>query len=102
MSNLYTNLQQGTFSNNEENALEDNYQKTFPKIARDFITREELRWILNNIFNAINNVNPELGNALYENFSNLENMQIAINKSNEYTVNQQLPDTFKRKYEDIK
>ncbi len=100
MSNLLENLTNPINKDNEN--IENNYQKTFPKIARDFITRDELKWILNSIFNAINNVDPTIGNALFETFSSLENKEIAINKSNEYTVNQVLPDTFKRKYEDVK
>ncbi len=100
MSNLFDNLSNPVNKENEN--IESNYQKTFPKIARDFITREELKWILNSIFNAINNVDPTIGNALFETFSSLENKEIASNKANEYAVNQQLPDLFKRKYEDIK
>jgi hypothetical protein len=100
MSNLFDNLSNPNDKENE--TIENNYQKSFPKIARDFITREELKWILNSIFNAINNVDPQIGNALYETFSSLENKEIALNKANEYSINQQLPDLFKRKYEDIK
>ncbi len=100
MNNLIDNLSRPLTNENE--SLENNYQKTFPKIARDFITRDELKWILNSIFNSINNVNPEIGNALFENYSNIENIEIAINKSKEYDENQHRPDSFKNIYKDIK
>lgn len=102
MSNLLDNLKNNTLFQNENEAIENNYQKSFSKISRDFITRDELKWILMSIFNSINNVNPEIGNALFESFNSMENIEIAINKSREYDMNQQLPNNLKRKYEDLK
>jgi len=101
MSSLFENLK-NNLQANEDKFTEENYQKMFPKIARDYITRDELKWILNTIFNVINNVNPELGTALYESFSSLENQEIAIQKSQEYNQNLERPDSMKATYKDLK
>jgi len=81
--------------NNEDNTLEEQYQKMFKKIARDFVTYEELESILNY---ALIGVYGSLG---LDNITFNDSRDIAIARALEYKQNLSKQKTKRTKYKDI-
>ena len=82
--------------NNEDNHLEEQYQKLFKKIARDFVFKEDLVSSLNNLTGAINSLN--------ENFKDIKinsSSEAAIQKALEYEANLKKRKKERTQYKDI-
>jgi len=81
---------------NEDLQLEEQYQKLFKKIARDFVFKEDLVSSLNNLTQAINSLNENF-KTINLNSSN-EN---AVQKALEYESNLKKRKKDRIKYKDI-
>lgn len=83
-------------------AEEENYQKIFPKIARDIASRDEMLMIINNLIQLLSEYDQELA----ERFSTVdlfsEGKELTLLKSKEYNENIKRPESKKIKYEDFK
>lgn len=85
-----------TSFDNEDSHLEEQYQKLFKKIARDFVFKEDLVSSLNNLTQAINTLN--------ENFKNIRlnsSNEGAVQKALEYEANLKKRKKDRTKYKDI-
>lgn len=81
---------------NEDAQLEEQYQKLFKKIARDFVFKEDMISSLNNLTMAINSLN--------ENFKDIKTSNAsegAIQKALEYEANLKKRKKDRTKYKDI-
>lgn len=101
MPSFLKNSQQ-ILSSEVENSSEENYEKSFPKIARDFATREEVKIIIMTLVQMLSEYDQELGTR----FSSLDlfssGLEITKNKNLEYSENLKKPNSKKIKYEDLK
>lgn len=75
----------------EDESIEENYQKMFKKIARDFLTREDFKYIILEILNDI----------LIEDRDVLDTKINAILKAKEYENNLEKSSDKRKKYLDI-
>jgi hypothetical protein len=73
----------------QEDQREEDYEKLFAKIGRDFITREDLADILLKIINAVPGLSIEIGNAH------------AMSLATEYKENISASKKKKKKYKDL-
>jgi len=80
----------------EENQVEEQYQKMFKKIARDFLTKEDFKEIMQEMIANLNLT------SLVINTSTLDLDQNAIKIANEYEANSKRSSQNKKKYKDIK
>lgn len=94
--------QNETTSVTEENTiLEEQYEKIFSKIARDFLTKEDFKDIMIALLQRISLTNPSLANSLISDPIVLSFEDNAIKKSQEYKENVRKPIHKRRKYKDI-
>ena len=75
----------------EEKALEEDYQKMFKKIARDFLTREDFKYIIIEILNEV----------LIEDRDVLDTQTNAFLKAKEYENNLEKSSDKRKKYVDV-
>lgn len=75
----------------EDESIEENYQKMFKKIARDFLTREDFKYIILEILNDI----------LIEDRDVLDTKINAVLKAKEYENNLEKSSDKRKKYLDI-
>lgn len=73
----------------ETNQREEDYQKLFPKIGRDFVSREDLADILTKIISAVPGLSLETGNAK------------AVALATEYKNNLEKGESNRKKYKDL-
>jgi len=101
MSSFFKNSQD-IINNELELNSEENYQKSFPKIARDFTTREEMQTVIMTLIQLLSEYDSELASR----FSSLDlfssGLELTKNKSLEYSENIKKPNSRKNKYEDLK
>lgn len=85
----------------EDNYIEELYQKLFAKIARDFIVKEDMQQMQMELLQRLFIFSP----AFYQNFQsenfNLTASDNAIKKAHEYKDNLKRPFHKRRKYKDI-
>lgn len=99
----YRNLLNGTSSSQtKELQLEEQYERLFRKIARDFVSREDLKVILEDFVEALKESNPALKEALEEQELDFDEISNSRRISKEYSRNLMLPRIFRPKYEDVK
>jgi len=77
----------------EDNILEEQYEKLFKKIARDFVTKEDLKDMMLEMLSLLSVTNAS---------SVLDNEQNAIKLANEYEANLKKSSSNRKKYKDIK
>ena len=95
MFNKLYNKEDASF--NDENAqLEEQYQKLFKKIARDFVYKEDLMSALNNLTSAIN-----LLNSNFNSISVASTEEGAIQKAIEYESNLKKRKKDRTQYKDV-
>ena len=101
---IFSNMQKrhdNDFDNGEKE-LEEQYQKFFKKIARDFVLIEDLRRTINSmnsLIETIRRVNPEWAEEIEENME--VGSENAILKAIEYKNNLEKPRSKRRKYRDV-
>lgn len=77
----------------EDNILEEQYEKMFKKIARDFVTKDDLKDMMLEMLSLLSVVNAS---------SILDNEQNAIKLANEYEANLKKSSSNRKKYKDVK
>jgi len=85
-----------------ENELEEQYQKMFKKIARDFATIEDLDNLvsrLNLLMTVIKRLNPEILDDLEGDI--ISERETAVLKAMEYKSNLEKPRSKRSKYKDV-
>ena len=93
---FYKKLKDGTDTSfsDEDRKIEEDYQKLFPKIARDFICRKDVEKILNNISFIVesedNNFEQKVNSIRY-----------ALLLAREYKLNLKKPIKDRKSYRDI-
>lgn len=85
----------------EDTVLEEQYEKMFSKIARDFLTKEDFKDIMMAFLQKISLTNPTLVNSLISDPVVLSFEDNAIKKSQEYKENVRKPIHKRHKYKDI-
>ena len=99
----YRNLLNGTSSSQtRELELEEQYARLFKKIARDFVSREDLKVILEDFVEALKESSPVLKEALEEQELDFDEISNSRRISKEYARNLMVPRIFRPKYEDVK
>ena len=99
----YRNLLNGTSSSQtKELQLEEQYERLFRKIARDFVSREDLKVILEDFVEALKESSPVLKEALEEQELDFDEISNSRRISKEYSKNLMVPRIFRPKYEDVK
>lgn len=99
----YRNLLNGTSSSQtKELQLEEQYEMLFRKIARDFVSREDLKVILEDFVEALKESSPVLKEALEEQELDFDEISNSRRISKEYAKNLMVPRIFRPKYEDVK
>lgn len=99
----YRNLLNGTSSSQtRELELEEQYERLFRKIARDFVSREDLKVILEDFVEALKESSPVLKEALEEQELDFDEISNSRRISKEYARNLMVPRIFRPKYEDVK
>ena len=88
---MLKNLKDGG-SAKENDRQEEDYQEMFPKIARDFVYREDLVEMLSFIVDAIGLLSSETPSL---------NKEAARQKALEYKKNLSLPRNKRKKYKDV-
>ena len=83
------NNREDTESGKEENSLEEQYQKMFKKMARDFVFKDDLKAIIGFLFEDLDD------NTIDEKFD------AAVLKAIEYRENLSKPKKDRKKYRDI-
>jgi hypothetical protein len=81
-------MRQKDEASQENNQREEDYEKLFPKIGRDFVTREDLADILAKVISAVPGLQVEVGNAK------------AVALATEYKNNLEKGQSDRKKYED--
>lgn len=77
----------------EDNILEEQYEKMFKKIARDFVTKDDLKDMMLEMLSLLSVANAS---------SILDNEQNAIKLANEYEANLKKSSSNRKKYKDVK
>lgn len=95
------NQNQTTAVTEENSILEEQYEKMFSKIARDFITKEDFKDIMIALLQRISLTNPALANSLISDPIVLSFEDNAIKKSQEYKENIKKPFHKRRNYKDV-
>lgn len=85
----------------KELELEEQYERLFKKIARDFVSREDLKTILEDFVEALKESNPQIKEALEEQELDFDEISNSRKISKEYSKNLLMPRIFRPKYEDI-
>lgn len=85
----------------KELELEEQYEKLFKKIARDFVSREDLKTILEDFVEALKESNPQIKEALEEQELDFDEISNSRKISKEYSKNLLMPRIFRPNYEDI-
>ena len=99
----YRNLLNGTSSSQtKELQLEEQYEMLFRKIARDFVSREDLKVILEDFVEALKESSPVLKEALEEQELDFDEISNSRRISKEYAKNLMVPRIFRPNYEDVK
>lgn len=99
----YRDLLNGTSSSQtRELELEEQYERLFRKIARDFVSREDLKVILEDFVEALKESSPVLKEALEEQELDFDEISNSRRISKEYARNLMVPRIFRPKYEDVK
>ena len=99
----YRDLLNGTSSSEtRELQLEEQYERLFKKIARDFVSREDLKVILEDFVEALKESSPVLKEALEEQELDFDEISNSRRISKEYARNLMVPRIFRPKYEDVK
>lgn len=95
------NQNETTSVTEEDTVLEEQYEKLFSKMARDFLTKEDFKDIMIALLQRISLTNPALANSLISDPIVLSFEDNAIKKSQEYKENSRKPIHKRRKYKDI-
>lgn len=85
----------------KELELEEQYERLFKKIARDFVSREDLKTILEDFVEALKESNPQIKEALEEQELDFDEISNSRKISKEYSKNLLMPRIFRPKYKDI-
>jgi len=85
----------------EQNYIEELYQKLFVKIARDFVVKEDFQQMQYEFLQRLFLVSPMLFQSVQNESLNLNNSDNAIKKAQEYKENLKRPFHKRRKYKDI-
>ena len=102
MSSFFRSIQNGTnpiFS--EDRRLEQEYEKLFKKIARDFVTREDLEVVLTDFVELLFESNEEFREGFENNPIDFKRKEKALSLAREYATNLKLPSFARRQYKDI-
>tara|TARA_S200000501_G_C20837910_1_gene750251 strand:+ start:136 stop:438 length:303 start_codon:yes stop_codon:yes gene_type:complete len=93
---FYKNLKDNkdTDFSKEERKIEEDYQKLFPKIARDFICRRDVEKTFNNILSVIDSDDNDLNEKL-------NSIRHALLIAREYKLNLKKPISERKNYKDI-
>jgi len=84
----------------EHDELEEQYQRMFKKIARDFVHKDDLASIMNEYTEYLFTIIPGLEESLQDNtFENKRDS--AVNKALEYKENLKRPKHKRKKYKDV-
>lgn len=84
----------------EHDELEEQYQRMYKKIARDFIHKEDLETIMNEYTEYLFSIVPGLQDSLENNTFN-NRVDSAVNKAIEYKENLKKPKHKRKKYKDV-
>lgn len=85
----------------KELELEEQYEKLFKKIARDFVSREDLKTILEDFVEALKESNPRIKEALEEQELDFDEISNSRKISKEYSKNLLMPRIFRPNYKDV-
>lgn len=101
---VFRNMQRGHDNDfdNGENELEEQYQKMFKKIARDFATIEDLDGLIsqmNFLMNIIKRLNPDILDDVQDEI--IAERESAVLKAMEYKSNLEKPRSKRTKYKDV-
>lgn len=101
---VFRNMQRGHDNDfdNGENELEEQYQKMFKKIARDFATIEDLDGLIsqmNFLMNIIKRLNPDILDDIQDEI--ITERESAVLKAMEYKSNLEKPRSKRTKYKDV-
>jgi hypothetical protein len=93
---FYKNLKDNkdTDFSDEERKIEEDYQKLFPKIARDFICRRDVEKTFSNIISVIDSEDDDLNEKL-------NSIRHALLIAREYKLNLKKPINERKNYKDI-
>lgn len=84
----------------EHDELEEQYQRMFKKIARDFVHKDDLASIMNEYTEYLFTIIPGLEDSLEDNgFQNKTDS--AVNKALEYKENLKQPKHKRKQYKDV-
>ena len=86
--------------NNEDRDLEELYQKLFKKIARDFVFKEDVVSKFEDLFDTIEQTNPDLAEDLRSRYAYSQNENATL-RAIEYKDNLNKPKNKRKKYLDI-
>jgi hypothetical protein len=100
MSSFLRSIRDGK-SFSEEQRLEAEYQKLFKKIARDFVTREDLDVILSDFVELLFETNEEFEESFEENPIDFSRKEKALSLAKEYSANLKIPTFARKQYKDI-
>ena len=102
MSSFFRSIQNGSNSIFSENRrLEEEYEKLFKKIARDFVTRQDLEIILTDFVELLFESNEEFREGFENNPVDFKRKEKALALAKEYLTNLSLPTFARRQYKDI-
>lgn len=93
---FYKSLKDNTDTNfsDEERKLEEDYQKLFPKIARDFVCRKDIERTFNGLLSIIDSEDQNLDEKI-------NSIRHALLLAREYKLNLKKPINKRRSYRDI-
>lgn len=95
------NKRQDVKGMSQDDSLEEEYQKMYKKIARDFVHREDLVEILRELLLGLGSVNQAIFGEILEQIDLNHNINNAIDKAIEYRENLSKPKLKRKKYKDI-
>lgn len=102
MSSFLKSIRDGSnpiFSDNYR--VEEEYEKLFKKIARDFVTREDLNVILTDFVELLFEENEQFEEKFNENPIDFKRKEKALALARQYALNLKLPRFSRRQYKDI-
>ena len=88
-------------SASSENVVEEQYEKLFKKIARDFLTKEDFKQILSEVLTHLAASNPSALISITASLNSLDEQNHAKSIALEYEKNLNTASNKKRKYKDI-
>jgi hypothetical protein len=88
-------------SASDDTVNEEQYQKLFKKIARDFLTKEDFRQILSEVLSQLAVSNPTALISISSSLSSLDDQNAAKSIAIEYEKNINTASNKKKKYKDI-